>query len=101
MVKLERLIQDEAGALFSSDRRLRSIDYRLKGKITCLVVKNPCLDISKEIQDTAERASTFVPEGANSYVASEFNPDTQHIINESGKKYFYSVYAVQFYRMYK
>ncbi|HLC81384.1 MAG TPA: hypothetical protein VJH68_01890 [Candidatus Nanoarchaeia archaeon] len=100
MNKLERLMQDEDGTLYRDDGDLLSKDDAiLVGKITTLVVANPCIDISRMIDEMTERKSVFIPEGANAYVASDFSGDTQHLRKSDleGHEKFYSVFAVQFY----
>lgn len=100
MDKLEKLIQDESGALYRPDGRLiENEDIHPVGKIKTIIEANPCIDVSQIIDKRAEEFPSFVPYNANSYVASDFNPDTQHIrkSNLEGGEKFYSVYAIQFY----
>jgi hypothetical protein len=101
MQKLEKLIQNKEGALFRSDNsRILKDELSLRGKIRSLVIENPCFEISDEIDFMAERGSMFIPEDANAYVASDFSGDTQHLRkSENDVEKFYSVYAVQFYKV--
>ena len=49
-------------------------------------------------KDMAEQNHKYIPASANSYVASEFNHDTQHTRkNNQGSEKMFSVYAIQFY----
>ena len=99
MDKLEKLTQDESGILHRADgRELHPQCAVPKGKITTIVESNPC-DIDGVIAGMAERDSVVIPKGANAYVASDWNPDTQHLrkSNLEGDGKFYSVFAVQFY----
>lgn len=100
MDKLEKLIQDEGGRLYRKDNTLIRQGYAFpRGKITTLVVANPCIDISSVIDEMVERKSLFIPKDANSYLASDFSGDTQHLrkSNLEGDEKSYSVFAVQFY----
>ena len=98
MEKLQRLIQEETGSLCTKDRtQIFGWYEKSLGKIQTLVVQNPCLDINRVINELAEQDSLFIPHGANAYVASDFNGSTNHI-REDGKQW--SVYAIQFYRLY-
>src|SRR3989344_5834114 len=98
MNKLERLMQDEDGTLYRDDGDLLSKDDAiLVGKITTLVVANPCIDISRMIDEMTERKSVFIPKDANAYVASDFSGDTQHLRKIGGYEKWYAVFAVQFY----
>ena len=100
MNKLEKLTQDEDGMLHRADGRVLSPEYAIpKGKIIPLVVANPCFDISSVIDEMTERKSILIPETANSYVASDFSGDTQHLRKSDleGHEKFYSVFAIQFY----
>lgn len=102
MEKLRKLIQDEFGNLYLSDERFIDKDNITPlGKIRTIVEANPCIDVSSIIDKRAKEFPSFVPYGANSYVASDFNPDTQHIrkSNLENDEKFYSVYAIQFYRV--
>lgn len=83
-------------------RRLIPVDMVPVGKICTLVVANPCLDISNEIDKLTEGNSFIIPKGANAYVASDFSGDTQHIrkSDSGGREKLYCVFAVQFYYMY-
>ena len=99
MAKLQRLTQDELGRLFRADgSHVFKQDIELVDKIKTLVVQHPCLDISAVIDEMCERNSAFVPRDANSYVASDFNGDTQHVRKnpETNKENVFSVYAIQF-----
>ncbi len=99
MTKLEQLTNDTMGFLYKADKtRLEEGEMTRvlrAGKPLPILVKNPCLDISSVLDEMAEQDSALIPDGANAYVASDFNPDTQHI--REGKAY--SVYAVQFYNV--
>ena len=99
MDKLEKLTQDEFGTLHRSDSRVLRPEYAfLRGKISTLVVANPCFDISSVIDEMATMNSASIPSGANAYVASDFSGDTQHLRkNGDGHEKLYSVFAVQFY----
>jgi hypothetical protein len=105
MVKLERLTQDEDGTLhfYNKDGKepswVQRTFFEPAGKIRTLVVRNPCLDISREIEKMAESNSLSIPKMAEYYTASEFSGDTQHVRkNEiTGEEGMYLVYAVQFY----
>ena len=99
MGKLERLTQVECGEFkLPNGHFLSQCQVWHKGEIKTLVVANPCISISQEIDAMAERKSPFIPEGANSYIVSDFNPDTQHLRrNEAGEEKNYSAYAIQFY----
>ena len=100
MEMLERLSQDEFGKLYRSDKQNIPLnDIIPVGKIKTIVEANPCIDISDVINKMSEQNSLFIPYGANSYVASDFNPDTQHLrkSNLEGDQKLYSVFAIQFY----
>ena len=99
MKKLEQLTKDESGQLFRANKTPVRAKFLLhKGKIKTIVVPNPSHCISLIFDEMAERDSAFIPKGANAYVASKFNGDTQHVrkSEESGEK-IYSVYGIQFY----
>ena len=101
MDKLEKLMQEESGKLHRADGRALSQKYVIpQGKIRTFVVANPCLDVSKFIDKMAEGDSFYIPEGANAYVASDFDGSTQHLRGSTleGKEKLYCVFAVQFYR---
>ncbi len=100
MNKLEKLTQDESGRLHRKNGDILNSKYlSLEGKIKTLVVANPGIDVSNEITKMAEAKSLFIPKGANAYVVSEFNPDTQHLRKSDleGHEKLYSVFAVHFY----
>ncbi len=101
MDKLEKLTQDESGKLYHANGAKTIPEFTIPiGKIRTLVLANPCLDVSNEIDKMTERNSFFIPKGANAYVASDFNGDTQHLRESDleGSKKSYSVFAVQFYQ---
>ncbi len=90
--RLKQLAQDEVGMLYLDGRRL----YRAwpAGKIRTLLVQNPSHNtLEREVADLAINCPHSIPAGANAFISSSFNPDTQHFRNEKG----YSVYALQFY----
>ena len=89
---IERLIQDN-GNLRRKDGTHIYWDVRV-GDIMTLTLKNPVVDIEKEINELVARKSTIIPRGANAYVVSTFNADTQFVREEKS----FSVYALQFYR---
>ncbi len=93
MKSLTRLIQDEEGVISYKGQFIEKYKLKIVGKLTTLLIKNPCLDIQSEIDELTEIDSFLIPKNANSYISSEFNPDTQHT-RLSGN---YSVYALQFY----
>jgi hypothetical protein len=101
MDKLERLMQDEFGNVCKSNNFI--IDKNkivFVDNIKTLSVKDPVLDISTVMDKMAENNSNIIPKYANSYIASEFNPDTL-LISETGEgKNLYSVYAIQFFRVF-
>ena len=100
MEKLERLTQNESGLLHRADGQAIRHGYAIPvGKIGTIVVANPCLDISRVIDEMTERNSVCIPKGANAYVASDFSGDTQHLRKSDleGHERFYSVFAFQFY----
>ena len=93
MEKLEKLIQNDFGEISRSGGKIVYPEFLMPtGKIKTIVEANPCIDIYRVIDEMAERNSLFIPYGANSYVASDFNPDTQHIrkSNLEGDERFYS-----------
>ncbi|MEI7718532.1 MAG: hypothetical protein WCI72_01590 [archaeon] len=103
MEKLERLARlipyDDGGFKLLNGLYVSPRQVLHKGDPNTFVVQNPCLNISREINERAAKGWILIPDGANSYVVSDFNPDTQHVRHdESGKEKNYSVYAVQFYR---
>jgi hypothetical protein len=103
MDKLERLIQDEFGNVCKSNNFIIDKDKIVfVDKIKTIVIKNPVLEISNEIDKMAENNSECIPKYANSYIASEFNPDTQHLRKSKDRKSgnFYSAYAIQFFRVF-
>jgi hypothetical protein len=99
MKKLERLTQDRFGHIYNNEGEIiNNSDLYMEGQIKTIVIEHPCLSISEKIEKMAENGSSFIPENANCYIASEFNPETQHVKEkECGTKKFYSVHAVQFY----
>lgn len=97
MKKLERLTENEFGHICKGDSVLViGKDVFSVSKTKTLTVKHPCLDISDEINKLAENDSPFIPKRANSYIASDYNQDTQH--NQINRK-IYSVFAVKFYKL--
>lgn len=104
MKKLERLSQDAMGFLHQADKTLLAegeITRVLRtGKPIPILVQNPCLDLRKVLDEMAEQDSVSIPKDANAYVASDFNSDTQHIRgDDTGIGKYFSVYAIQFYRV--
>jgi len=107
MEKLERLVLNDDGELCRSGNfypeskmPIPKDIIALAGAIKVLPVENPCLDISKIIDEMTERNSAFIPENANSYLASDFNPAAQYIKEDAaGNKKIYSDYAIQFYEI--
>ena len=100
--KLERLIQteDKNYFLLREDIEIWAKNIQYIGKIKTLVAEHPCLDISNLIDKMTDDNSDFIPKMANAYVSSEFNPSTQHLkIIPGGKEKFYSIYAIQFYKI--
>lgn len=99
MAKLERLTENEFGHICKGDRVLViGKDVFSVSKTKTLRVEYP-LDISEKIDKMAENSSSFIPKRANSYVASDYNPDTQHIQrNGDNTGEVYSVFAVKFYK---
>lgn len=96
MEKLERLMQKEDGEIYALDGE-RIIGLGLIGTITTIKVKNPVLDVSSVIDKLTKEGAHFIPHGANAYIVSSFNPDTQFM--QDGKAY--SCYALQFYHIVK
>jgi len=102
MEKLEKLTQDETGRLHRANGDWIRPGYAVPiGKMGTIVVANPCLDISKFINEMLERNSVVIPREANAYVVSDFSGDTQHLRKSDleGHEEFYAVYAFQFYYM--
>lgn len=100
MEKLEKLTQEDNGKILDKEGHEITQKFLFQvGKIRTLVVANPILDVSKEIDKMAEQNSCFIPQGANAYVASDWNPDTQHLRKTDLEEHekLYSVFAVQFY----
>lgn len=98
MKKLERLIQNESGQIFGEDKHhILSRSLIPQGKIRTIVIKNPCLDISSNIDEMIEKEIICFPPQANSYVISDFNGGAQYIKECEGKEEVYSIYAIQFY----
>lgn len=96
--KLQKLIQKENGVVYTKNGEvLRHFDIRRIDKLKMLVVKNPRFDISQVINELTEQNSIFIPKGANSYVASDFDGSTNHMREDKNQ---YSVYAIQFYVTY-
>ena len=95
MEKLQQLIQDESGHLKNQDGTALRYETRV-GPLTTITVKHPVLDISSIVDDLADKNSAIIPRGANAYVASDFNCDTQFIKEDKA----YSVYALQFYHIF-
>lgn len=97
------LTEDEIGDICRKGKPLSMWEeIQPIGKLSTLVIKNPCLDLSYEVNRLAEQGSPVIPKYANSYVISDFNPATQHIKkDQNDAESFYSVYAVKFYRVYK
>ena len=100
MIDLEKLTQDELGKFFHSDgREISFADLIPVGKIRTIVYEN-FLNISEILEEKAKRYPSFIPYGADSYIVSEFNCDSQHIKKDSkGKEKAYSVFAIQFYHI--
>lgn len=100
MANLEKLTQDAEGSISRIDESYISqrVIYR-RGKMQTLVLQNPESPDSfiKNLSDD----SAFIPSRANAYLASEFNPDTQHIRKpkEDKREKIFSVYAIQFYKI--
>lgn len=101
MKKLERLTQEEDGEfrIFPNGPLLNQSQVWHIGKIKTYITRE-CLGATLEIERMTPENSDFVPEGANSYVISDFNGMTQHLRPDlHGKGQInYAVYAVQFYR---
>jgi hypothetical protein len=100
MATLEKLTQDESGELHRANgETIRAGYVHHVGKIRTLVVANPCLDISTEIDKMIQDYPLSIPRDANAYVVSDFSGDTQHLRKSDleGDKKFYSVFAIQFY----
>jgi hypothetical protein len=100
MRELEKLSQDESGRLYRANGVVLHPEFAFpEGKIKTLVIANPCLDISDEINKMVETNSAFIPKRANAYISSDFSGDTQHLrkANLEGQQKFYCVFAVQFY----
>jgi len=96
MEKLVELTQNKDGELFRKNNQpLLKDDFRCLGKLKTFVVENPCIDVSNEIDKRV--GSNFIPEYANAYVVSDFNPDAQGIRKTENDEKIFSVYAVQFY----
>src|SRR3990167_5632677 len=92
MERLEKLTQDEDGMLYRENGEIVKRSYAmLMGKIRPLVVSHPCMDISKIIDEMAEKDSVSIPKGANAYITSDFSGDTQHLRRLDGKEKFYFV----------
>ena len=100
MDKLEKLTQEESGVFHRANGDILSPRFTIPvGKIRAIVVANPCLDVSEEINKMTKRKSILIPRLANAYVASDFSGDTQHLRKSDleGHEKFYCVFAVQFY----
>ncbi len=94
--RLTRLKQDEDGVLSpfdQKDARYVSGNANILGALTTIVLQNPVLDFTERIEELAREGRICVPEMANAFAASEFNPDAQFI--KGGKAC--SCYALQFY----
>ena len=99
--RLERLTQDESGRLHRPDGRQLNPECALpRGKLRTLVVQNPCIDVSRVIDNMVEEYPSSVPVDANSYLVSDFCGDTQHVRRDGDGNEIegmFSVYALQFY----
>jgi len=101
MEKLEKLTQGEFGLIRPPYYGSAPVDNAyVVDKIKTITVQHPS-DISSAIDEMAERDSVLIPKDANAYVASDFNPETQHIRKTENGEVFCSVYAIQFYNIYK
>ncbi|MBI4141675.1 hypothetical protein HY484_01995, partial [Candidatus Woesearchaeota archaeon] len=79
MTKLQKLTQDEEGHLFRKDGSMvKHDDFGLVGRIQTLILQNG-VEVSRTIDEMAERKSAWLPRWTNAYVASDFDGSTQHI----------------------
>ena len=71
---------------------------RLKiiSQLETIKVKNPVINLDSIVQDLVKNNSSIIPKEANAYIISNFNSDTQFIVE--GKAY--SCYALQFYKLF-
>lgn len=96
--QLERFTQDEQGNVYRANGTpADSSELILSGRIKTLSVPNPCLDVSKHIDQLAAEGSRIIPPLANAYTVSDFSGETQKVHNIKGAEVNFSVYAVQFY----
>jgi len=96
MKKLQKLVQKEFGNLQKQDGTPIRDEIRV-GQLRTLKVQNPILNISSVINELAGRSFILIPKEANAYVSSDFNFGTQFIKHKKA----YSVYALQFYRIFE
>ncbi len=97
MDKLEKLTQNNSGILHRSNgEKIPPQNAVTKGKIKTIVDSSP-YNIDELIKAMTKKDSIIIPEGANAYVVSDWNPDTQFIKKTDFGSFFRSVFAVQFY----
>ncbi|MEK6906772.1 MAG: hypothetical protein AABW81_04065 [Nanoarchaeota archaeon] len=94
MRKIQKLIQKESGFLCKEDRTLVRNEMRV-GKLVTITLQNPVIDVNYHINELIDRKSVIIPDNANAYSISEFNPSAQFL--KDGKAY--SCYALQFYNI--
>ena len=93
--KLERLVQRDGDSALYTGNGAHVLDELRVGSMITIKVQNPLVDLSFVIDDLAKEGRNVIPRGANAYLVSLFNPDTQFI--QDGKAY--SCYALQFYHI--
>ena len=92
MNALLQLVESEEYHGLRKRNGARVVNPEKIGKVRTITIQNPT-DIGEKIEQLIKETSPLIPEDANAYVTSEFNPDAQ--FEKDGKMY--SVYAVQFY----
>ena len=89
---MERLTQNKDGFLYRMDGTEVRYECRV-GLLETIKVKKPVVDLGSIVNELAKSSPLTIPLGANAYVISEWNCDTQFV--KDGKVY--SCYALQFY----
>ncbi|MBS3094989.1 hypothetical protein J4474_04955 [Candidatus Pacearchaeota archaeon] len=97
MEKLERLFQREEKIGLFNKKGKDITQYCLPLGLIITETTDRFFDPDLIISDMIERNSPRIPQVANAYTISEFNPDTRIIRNIEGKEREFFTYAIQFY----